>query len=157
MNVGSRLTYDFFPQRVWKFDEKEKKLQSVGILGQSNNEINTNGFIDEVSADAMDVSNEDETHDRPSEAGGASTAPTEPYQIKGVVNDIAVISRGKTGDNETFTVVCAVGKEHRLGRWGTNIKGAKNGAVVFELRRKSRKETAKGAAVNGVEKVSETG
>ncbi|KAI1199565.1 WD40 repeat-like protein [Nemania serpens] len=143
--------------RVWKFDEKEKKLQSVGILGQSNNEINTNGFIDEVSADAMDVSNEDETHDRPSEAGGASTAPTEPYQIKGVVNDIAVISRGKTGDNETFTVVCAVGKEHRLGRWGTNIKGAKNGAVVFELRRKSRKETAKGAAVNGVEKVSETG
>lgn len=104
----------------------------------------------------MEIINEDETHGRTSEAGGASAAPTELYQIKGVVNDIAVISRGKTGDNETFTVVCAVGKEHRLGRWGTNIKGAKNGAVVFELRRKCRKGGVKGGAVNGVEEVSET-
>lgn len=115
-------------------------MESIGILGQPDKETTANGLVDEVSADAMEISNE-------SEISGASAAPTEPYQIKGVVNDIAVISRGKTGDSETFTVVCAVGKEHRLGRWGTNIKGAKNGAVVFELRRKCRQGTAKGGAV----------
>ncbi|KAI1115860.1 WD40 repeat-like protein [Nemania sp. NC0429] len=126
--------------RVWKFEEKEKKLESIGILGQPSKEIAVNGFVDEVSGDAMDLGDEDEAH-------GASVAPTEPYRIKGVVNDIAVISRGKAGDNETFTVVCAVGKQHRLGNWGPDIKGAKNGAVVFELRKKGRKGGVKGGAV----------
>ncbi|KAI0873595.1 WD40 repeat-like protein, partial [Hypoxylon argillaceum] len=129
--------------RVWKFDEKEKKLQSVGILGQPNKDVVAHGVVAEITSDAMDISNEDKAHDQ---AGDA-----EPYQVKGVVNDIAIISRGKAGDNETFTVVCAVGKEHRLGRWGSNIKGAKNGAVVFELRKKSRKGGVKSDA-NVVEK-----
>ncbi|KAI0540964.1 WD40-repeat-containing domain protein [Xylaria digitata] len=133
--------------RVWKFDEKEKKLASVGILGQPSKEITANGLVHQISADAMDVSNEDEEH-----IDGASKTEAEPYRIKGVVNDIAIISRGK-GDNETFSVVCAVGKEHRLGRWGSNIEGAKNGAVVFELRRKPKKGGAK-IVVNGAEKVS---
>ncbi|KAI1131951.1 WD40 repeat-like protein [Nemania abortiva] len=127
------------PIRVWKFDEKEKKLQSVGILGQPQKEIAIHGIADEISPDEMDISNEDETQDHAGDAGGASAAAVEPYQIKGVVNDIAIISRGKPGNNETFTVVCAVGKEHRLGRWGSDIKGAKNGAVVFELQKRSRK------------------
>jgi hypothetical protein len=134
-----RIPSNIFSQRVWKFDEKGKKLESVGILGQPNKEIVAHGVGNEISSDAMDISNEDEAHDRASDAGGAATVAAEPYQIKGVVNDIAIISRGKTGDNETFTVVCAVGKEHRLGRWGSNIKGAKNGALVFEVRKKSRK------------------
>ncbi|KAI1312867.1 WD40-repeat-containing domain protein [Xylaria venustula] len=128
--------------RVWKFDEKEKKLESVGILGQPSKHIATNGLINEITTDAMDIVNEDERDN----IDGTSTSETEPYQIKGVVNDMAIISRGK-GDNETFSVVCAVGKEHRLGRWGSDIKGAKNGAVVFELRKKSTKS----ATVNGVE------
>ncbi|KAF2969809.1 hypothetical protein GQX73_g3735 [Xylaria multiplex] len=136
-----------FASRVWKFDEKEKKLASVGILGQPSQEITANGLVHQISTDAMDISNEDEEH-----TDGASKTEAEPYRIKGIVNDIAIISRGK-GDNETFSVVCAVGKEHRLGRWGSNIKGAKNGAVVFELRRKPKKGGAK-SVVNGVEKVS---
>ncbi|KAI0120043.1 WD40 repeat-like protein [Nemania sp. FL0031] len=140
--------------RVWKFDEKEKKLQSVGILGQPNKEMAAHGIINETSPDAMDLGDEDETHDHAGDTSGAKEAAVEPYQIKGIVNDIAIISRGKTGSNETFTIVCAVGKEHRLGRWGTDIKGAKNGAVVFELRKKSRKGAIKGSA-NGVEKVSD--
>ncbi|RYC55596.1 hypothetical protein CHU98_g10611 [Xylaria longipes] len=106
----------------------------------------TDGFI--VLPDAMDTSNEDEEDNNAGEAGTTSAAAAKPYQIKGVVNDIAIMSRGKTGDNETFSVVCAVGKEHRLGRWGSNIKGAKNGAVVFELRKKSRKGGVK-SGVNG--------
>ncbi|KAI0866178.1 WD40-repeat-containing domain protein [Xylaria cubensis] len=116
----------------------------------------TDGFIarlevqrkgQKISTDAMDVGNGDE------EDGDAAAATAEPYQIKGIVNDIAIISRGKAGDNETFSVVCAVGKEHRLGRWGSNIKGAKNGAVVFELRKKARKGGVVKNGVNGVQKV----
>ncbi|KAI3323122.1 WD40 repeat-like protein [Xylariaceae sp. AK1471] len=132
--------------RVWKFDEKEKKLHSVGILGQPNNDMVADAQVNEISTDAMDISNEDEGHE------DANAAKAEPYKIKGVVNDIAIMSRGKTGDNELFSVVCAVGKEHRLGRWGSNIKGAKNGAVVFELQKKSRK-----GEVKGIEKVPSIG
>ncbi len=112
-----------------------------------------NGLINQISTDVMDISTEDGGDNRANDT--VSTAEAEPYQIKGVVNDIAIISRGKTGENETFSVVCAVGKEHRLGRWGSNIKGAKNGAVVFELRKKSRKGTVESSA-NGVEEVPNT-
>ncbi|KAI0408157.1 WD40 repeat-like protein [Xylaria palmicola] len=136
---GFIVRANFFA-RVWKFVEKDKRLESVGILGYPNEEISSDGLIHEISADNMDTSN-DNADDR------ADFTATEPYKIKGIVNDIAIISRGKTGDSETFSVVCAVGKEHRLGRWGS-IKGAKNGAVVFELRKKSRK-----GGVNGVDKV----
>ncbi|KAI0914138.1 WD40-repeat-containing domain protein [Ustulina deusta] len=139
--------------RVWKFDEKEKKLESVGILGQPNKQMAANGLINQISTDVMDISTEDGGDNRANDT--VSTAEAEPYQIKGVVNDIAIISRGKTGENETFSVVCAVGKEHRLGRWGSDIKGAKNGAVVFELRKKSRKGTVESSA-NGVEEVPNT-
>ncbi|KAJ2993344.1 hypothetical protein NUW58_g1866 [Xylaria curta] len=133
--------------RVWKFDEKDKKLESVGILGQPSKEIAMNGPVNEISTDVMDIRNEDEEDKRLSAVGA------NPYQIKGVVNDIAIISRGKTGDSETFSVVCAIGKEHRLGRWGPNIKGAKNGAVVFELQKKSRKGGV-GSGANGIEKAA---
>ncbi|KAI1429465.1 WD40-repeat-containing domain protein [Xylaria sp. FL1777] len=137
-------------RRVWKFNEKEKRLESVGILGQPSKQIAANGLINQISTDAMDITNEDERINHATDTDGVSKSEAEPYQIKGVVNDIAIISRGKSGDNETFIVVCAVGKEHRLGRWGSNIKGAKNGAVVFELRKKSRKRDAE-SSVNGVE------
>lgn len=110
------------------------------------------GLVNKISTDAMDTGDEDEEVNYAGDAGATSEATAEPYQIKGVVNDIAIISRGKTGDNETVIVVCAVGKEHRLGRWGSNIKGAKNGAVVFELRKKSRKGAVR-SEVNGVKKV----
>lgn len=95
----------------------------------------------------MDDNNDDEGADLVSDGHGVSSSDINPHRIKGIVNDIAIISRGKMGDSETFSVVCAVGKEHRLGRWGSDIKGAKNGAVVFELRKKSRNTAAEG--VNG--------
>ncbi|KAI1367397.1 WD40-repeat-containing domain protein [Xylaria arbuscula] len=140
--------------RVWRFNEKEKKLEGVGILGQpSNTNTVPNGLINQSPDDAMDVVDNDEDADEATDVHDVGVSETNPYQIKGVVNDIAIISRGKIGDNETFSVVCAVGKEHRLGRWGSDIKGAKNGAVVFELRKKSRKPTAEGS-INGLKKSS---
>ncbi|KAJ3578680.1 hypothetical protein NPX13_g1886 [Xylaria arbuscula] len=141
-----------FPVRVWRFNEKEKKLEGVGILGHpSNTNTAPNGLINQSPDDATDVVDNDEDADEATNVHDVGVSEMNPYQIKGVVNDIAIISRGKIGDNETFSVVCAVGKEHRLGRWGSDIKGAKNGAVVFELRKKSRKPTAEGS-INGLKK-----
>ncbi|KAI1827535.1 WD40 repeat-like protein [Xylaria intraflava] len=137
--------------RVWRFDEKEKRLESVGILGQPKVEINVDGQVSKLSAD---ISNDGKGHESTKDTKEPDGKDSQPYRIQGVVNDIAILSRGKTGDNETFSVVCAVGKEHRLGRWGSNIKGAKNGAVVFELRKKPRKDGINGI-VNGVKKAPE--
>ncbi|KAI0199077.1 WD40 repeat-like protein [Astrocystis sublimbata] len=133
---------------VWKFDEKNKKLEHIGILGQPST---TTGIVNTISTDEMDIIDEEEEH-ADTTTTIAPAATEKPYQIKGVVNDIAIISRGKAGDNETFSVVCAVGKEHRLGRWPSDIKGAKNGAVVFELRKKQSSKAA-----NGAEKASNAG
>ncbi|KAI2643481.1 WD40 repeat-like protein [Xylaria nigripes] len=124
--------------RVWKFDEKEKRLESVGILGQSNNQNGTSGQL-----------NGPYSVERIREINGTDSTRSEPYKIKGIINDIDIISRGKRGGNETFSVACAVGKEHRLGKWGSKIKGAKNGAVVFELRLVTKKGGINGT-VNGV-------
>ncbi|KAK5630719.1 hypothetical protein RRF57_006434 [Xylaria bambusicola] len=134
---------------------KEKKLESVGILGEPSKQLITNGLINQISTDAMDINNSNEEDDHANHTNSASTTEASPYQIKGVINDIAIISRGKMGDNETFSVVCAVGKEHRLGRFGSDIKGAKNGAVVFELRKRSRNGTAE-SSVDGVGKMPKT-
>ncbi|EFX03180.1 small nucleolar ribonucleoprotein complex [Grosmannia clavigera kw1407] len=49
----------------------------------------------------------------------------------GVVNDIAVFERGERG-RDGLSIVVALGREHRLGRWGHSA-GARNGAVVFEV------------------------
>jgi hypothetical protein len=106
--------------------------------------------MNDHSANLMDTRDDGEVHSDDGDNSSGSAAAAEPYKIKGVINDIAITSRGKPGGNETFSVVCAVGKEYRLGNWGTNIKGAKNGAVVFELRKRSREGGVK-SDMNGLE------
>ena len=64
-------------------------------------------------------------------------------QIRGIVNDIAVFERGERGA-DGLSVICAVGKEHRLGRWHRGAgagAGARNGGVVFEIPRLSHADT----------------
>lgn len=68
-------------------------------------------------------------------------------QIRGIVNDIAVFERGDRGA-DGLSIICAVGREHRLGRWHavsasaaqsqsrSRIPGARNGGVVFEIPRR---------------------
>jgi ribosomal RNA-processing protein 9 len=50
--------------------------------------------------------------------------------VRGVINDISVFERGDRG-KDGASIVVAVGKEHRMGRW-KKVQG-KNGAVVFEV------------------------
>ncbi|CAJ2507775.1 Uu.00g089610.m01.CDS01 [Anthostomella pinea] len=107
--------------RVWRFDEAKKTLEPVGILGNPSDspaDLQANG----ASAEAAETRPDGETDDI-----------SQPWLIKGVINDIAVMERGERG-KDGLSVVCAVGKELRLGRW-KNIKGGKNGLVVFEIPR----------------------
>lgn len=64
--------------------------------------------------------------------------------IKGIVNDIALYERGERA-KEGLSVVVAVGKEHRLGRWKRE-KG-KNGLIVLEV---AVKDTLTNGVSNGV-------
>jgi len=86
-------------------------------------------------------------------AGDQPAAGEDPGRhIRGVVNDIAVFERGDRG-KDGLCVVVAVGKEHRFGRWG-NVRGGRNGAVVFEVPRAPPKAVANGVhnpSLNGTE------
>ncbi|KAI8633115.1 WD40 repeat-like protein [Xylariaceae sp. FL1651] len=137
--------------RAWRFDEKEKRLEPVGILGNPNHKLSTEAHITKTSRDEMDLSNNNEDRGLINDTNDVNAGKTELYRIKGVINDLSIIKRG-TGDNESLTVVAAVGKEHRLGSW-SKMKGAKNGAVVFEIRRKPKKSGITNG-INGAEKIS---
>ncbi|KAI9670376.1 MAG: pre-rRNA processing protein [Caeruleum heppii] len=54
--------------------------------------------------------------------------------VRGIINDLSVFERGDRGQ-DGLCVVAAVGTEHRLGRW--KKVGGKNGAVVFEVPRRT--------------------
>jgi ribosomal RNA-processing protein 9 len=93
--------------RAWRVSDDKKKLEAVGIVGES-------GIVNEVNGnDGQEVDGDQ----------GA---------IRGIVNDISVFERGDRG-KDGVCVVVAVGKEHRLGRW--QVVQGKNGGVVFEIPR----------------------
>ncbi|KAI1809164.1 WD40 repeat-like protein [Poronia punctata] len=124
----------------------DKKLESVGILGKPKSKDSELSTSKKEEQDEMDIGDDDDDDE---EEEQDKTAEEEPYKIKGVINDIAIIPRGKgnkkngADDKELFSVVCAVGKEHRLGRWVSGVKGAKNGGVVFELQLLKKKAMKK--------------
>ena len=93
--------------RAWRVSEDRRKLTPVRILGQ---ELREKVSIDPLLEDATEDS---------------KRFPEPPR--RGLVNDIAVIDGGNSG----ISVVVALAKEHRLGRWKT-VPG-KNGAMMFEI------------------------
>ncbi|KAJ9155715.1 WD domain, G-beta repeat-containing protein [Pleurostoma richardsiae] len=124
--------------RVWRLSTDRKRIEPVGVLGKpttgaeessSSSALLTNGINGGKAEEEEEADEGDATGQKP---------------IKGVINDIAVFERGEKG-KDGLCIVCAVGKEHRLGRWKMGAPKARNGAVVFEVPRAS-----KGAAANGV-------
>lgn len=92
--------------RVWRVSADKKKIEAMGIVGNAGIVAHTNGDV----------------------KGGRGE---EQWDVaKGVVNDISVFERGDRG-KDGVSVIVALGKEHRLGRW-KEVKG-KNGGVVFEI------------------------
>ncbi|KAI1096857.1 WD40 repeat-like protein [Rostrohypoxylon terebratum] len=110
--------------RVWRLSDDKKKIEPVGVLGNSSSGIDPVPTANGVDADESD----DE-----GAVNGANGASQSSWLVKGVVNDIALFERGDRG-KDGLCVVVGVGKEHRLGKW-KKIKGGKNGAVVFEVSR----------------------
>ncbi|KAK7910955.1 pre-rRNA processing protein [Apiospora marii] len=101
--------------RLWRLSEDKRSIEPVGVLGQPS---------------------EVESGDGEVKVNGTHSEESEPWFVKGVVNDISLFERGHRGE-DGLCVVAAVGKEHRLGRWKT-VQGGKNGAVVFEIPRREK-------------------
>lgn len=106
--------------RAWKVSQDKRRIEGLGIVGQVTDASSgnlANGLSEESSAKQM---------------------------VRGFINDLSVFERGKRGENG-LCVAAAVSKEHRLGGW-RKMK-AKNGAVIFEIKRKDL-ETKNGAIPN---------
>ncbi|KAI1106113.1 WD40 repeat-like protein [Jackrogersella minutella] len=118
--------------RVWRLSDDKKKIEPVGVLGNPSSglELVPNGVpVDESDDEGV--------------VNGVNGPGSSHWLVKGMVNDIALFERGERG-KDGLCVVVGVGKDHRLGKW-KQIKGGKNGAVVFEVSRTQKgleKETA---------------
>ena len=109
--------------RIWRISADKKRIEAVGVLGKAIDQEEpaaTNGIKEANGVNG--------THTHDSNKESAAGKP-----IKGVINDIAVFERGDRG-KDGLSVVCGVGKDHRLGRW-QKVPGGRNGGVVFEVPR----------------------
>ena len=107
--------------RAWKVSQDKRRIDGLGIVGEAagaSSENPANGLSEESSAKHI---------------------------VKGFINDLSVFERGKRGE-DGLCVAAALSKQHRLGGW-RKMK-AKNGAVIFEIKRKDL-ETKNGAIPNG--------
>jgi ribosomal RNA-processing protein 9 len=98
--------------RAWKISEDKRRLYSAGIVGKNPQHLsNGNGVIQ----------NGDHGTGRP--------------PIKGLVNSIAVFEKGDRG-KDGLSIIAAVSKEHRLGKWEIVSKGkGRCEGIVFEVGR----------------------
>lgn len=112
--------------RVWRISSDKKSIEAVGVLGQAldKQELSATNGVDEANA----VNGVNGTHTPSPKEEGTAGKP-----IKGVINDIALFERGERG-RDGLSIVCGVGKDHRLGRW-QKVPGGRNGGVVFEVPR----------------------
>lgn len=117
--------------KLWKLSEDKRSIVPVGTLCEPGSRESPDSK--EVSEDSDDQRKTNDTH-----------TGSEPWVVNGIINDISVFERGDRG-KDGLCVVAALGKDHRLGKW-KQVKGGRNGAVVFEL---PRREKEKEALTNG--------
>lgn len=156
--------------RVWRLSSDKRRLEAVGVLGQAapsatpsstskeSNDQNTTSTTTPTPTTANSNNNQ-KKNQKKKKVNGHTTSTSSKIihhedhshaadkQIRGIVNDIAVFERGGRGA-DGLSVVCAVGREHRLGRWHavsasaaqsqsrSRVPGARNGGVVFEIPRR---------------------
>jgi len=112
--------------RVWRISADDRKIESVGVLGE--------GVTATKTTFGEDHTNGVNGHDASPTPSAATTTTTgsgiDPGKIRGIINDLSVFPLGERSSNGVC-IVAAVGTETRLGRW-IQRKG-KNGAVVFEV------------------------
>lgn len=113
--------------RVWRVSKDTRKIEPMGTMGRTHNEGEEADPLASLKAAY-------EEHDSGSSVTlNGDTTPEQARLVKGVINDIDVFERGDRG-KDGLCVVVATGKEHRMGRWLK--QPGKNGAVVFEVKKK---------------------
>ena len=110
--------------RAWKISEDKRRLESLGPVG----------------CKAQTITRFDEDGDQV--IGGVSEVSQESTTVRGFVNDLAIFERGERGQ-DGITIVAAIGKEHRLGRWA-GLPG-KNYSMLFNI----SKQALNGETANG--------
>ncbi|KAI9818130.1 MAG: pre-rRNA processing protein [Pycnora praestabilis] len=113
--------------KVWQVSEDKRRIEAVGVVGSVEGSV--------VGQQRLISPAEVESTTNGEAKASLPEQPEETKMVRGVVNDISIFERddkGKAG----VCIVAALGKEHRLGRW-LKTRG-KNGAVFFEVVRRSR-------------------
>ncbi len=163
--------------RIWRLSADKKRLEAVGVLGRASSSPGKDGDEEDDNADIENSHKENNSKKsknkkKKNKANGTTHAAAQnsagreqhaaDKPIRGIVNDIAVFERGRDGDRggDGLSIICAVGKQHRIGRWH-KIPGGRNGGVVFEIPRSSlsKKKTSEAAAAttNGVHNLPKGG
>lgn len=105
--------------KIWQLSEDKRKIQLLGSLGGQDRDSSA------APDGAARMQDEDGIN------AAYKQLPQRP--IDGIINGITVFERGDRG-KDGLCIVAAVSSEHRLGRWKVQ-KGARNGAVIFEVPR----------------------
>ncbi|KAK4461999.1 WD40-repeat-containing domain protein [Cladorrhinum samala] len=119
--------------RVWRLSEDKKKIESLGVLGQSE-EKSSEESLPAATIRSGDKATKEEDNNNP--------------LVRGFINEIAMFERGERG-KDGLCVVAVTGKEMRLGRW-KYMKEGRCGLVIFEVSKLQKKKKDNEEGVNGV-------
>lgn len=132
--------------RLWRLSADKKRIEPVGVLGRLSEEQEaptTNGTNGTEGVNGVNGAH--------ATTGSVQEEHSARKPVRGIINDIAVFERGERA-KDGLSIVCGVGRDHRLGRW-RQVPGGRNGGVVFEVPRipKSAKGVHNSAAEEQVE------
>lgn len=111
--------------RAWKISEDKRRLEPLGPIGCKAKTITR--FTEDGEAETVSVDEE---------------VSSESTTVRGVINDLAIFERGDRGQ-DGISIVAAIGKEHRLGRW-YSLPG-RNYSMLFNI----SKQALNGKLENG--------
>ncbi|KAF1355093.1 WD40-repeat-containing domain protein [Delphinella strobiligena] len=105
--------------RAWKISEDKRRLEPLGPVGCKAQTKTL--FQDDPDGEENVI-------------GALNETSQESTTVRGVVNDLAIFERGDSGQHG-ISIVAAIGKEHRLGRW-YSLPG-KNYSMLFNVSKRA--------------------
>ncbi|KAL2151920.1 hypothetical protein VTH82DRAFT_5104 [Thermothelomyces myriococcoides] len=134
--------------RVWKLSEDKRKIEAVGVLGESSAATTTT--TSPTAAPISTASTPNEAHNKKGKKKKEEPNGGSGFLVRGIVNDIAMFERGDRG-RDGLCVVVVTGKEMRLGRW-MYMRDGRCGAVIYEVPKvvvSKKKQQENGEDLNG--------
>jgi len=110
--------------RVWKISTDKRRIEALGRVGCTETPVHKMLEKEGLGTDMILRDAFQALEDGMIKHG----------RVDGIINDLAIVD---TGDRnvDTISVIAAVGKSHRLGRW-KEYKEGKNYAILFAIPRK---------------------